>query len=313
MIRAAEMDVLGRFDNRLNRMTRERISDHVGVPEEDIVLLDVHYNGDGNHLRHFVAVDHEQRKIVLAIRGTFALSEIIVDVAGFSRHFCGGEAHSEMATMAERLWQRCGGTVLELLRANEGYDLVLTGHSLGAGTACLLNILCHRNGRELVEGRRVQCFAYSAPPVFTPLNFVPKAVQACTNYIHDKDTVSFLSMDSVRHLFSSVRVIEKKHMGWFERMRYFAGSLPMDPDLCDAVEQASLKRLKPKSGAPLLEIPAAANVWLRRKDGSDDTYDYKVCDSSKLAKLGILIDANMLRDHFPSRYENAFHNLESPN
>ena len=309
MIRAAEMDVAGRYDNRVGLMTRSRISEHIGVPEEDIASLDVDYDGDGNHLRHFVAVDHINRKVVLAIRGTFSLSEVIVDVASFSREFCGGEAHSEMASMAERVWKASGETVLKLLRQNAGYELVLTGHSLGAGSACLLNILLHRNGRQLVEGRAVRCFAYASPPVFTPLEFAHKAVRACTNFIHDNDAVPFLSVDSVRHLFASVRVLEKRHMKWLERTRLFTGYLAPDSSLCSEVEQESRKRLVTKKGAPLLEIPAAANLWLR-KDEEKDTYNWKVCDSGKLATLGIQIDGNMLQDHFPSRYENALHNLE---
>jgi hypothetical protein len=84
MIAAAEMGVTGKFDTRLSRLTRTRISDHVGVPEEDIVLMDVDSAGDPLHLRHFVAIDHANRQVVLSIRGTFSLSEIIVDAAGFS-------------------------------------------------------------------------------------------------------------------------------------------------------------------------------------------------------------------------------------
>lgn len=87
MIRAAELDVKGTFNNQLAPVTRARISEHTGVPEEDIVLLDVDYDGDINHLRHFVALDHENQKVVLAIRGTFSLSEVVVDVAAFSRKF----------------------------------------------------------------------------------------------------------------------------------------------------------------------------------------------------------------------------------
>jgi hypothetical protein len=309
MIRAAEINVVGRFDNRLNQLTRTRISEHVGVPEQDIVLLDVGHDGDGNHLRHFVAVDHVNKKVVLAIRGTFSLSEVVVDIASFSRPFCGGEAHSEMASMAERVWKVTGDTVLDLLRANGGYELVLTGHSLGGGTACLLNILCHRQGGELVEGRSVRCFSYAAPPVFTPLEFAPKAVGACTNFILDKDAVPFLSIDSVRHLVASVRVLENKPMRLLERVRIFAGYDMPESALCEDVKRASQRRLVPKTGAPMLEIPAAANLWLRKKESSD-CYDWKVCDSSKLANLGIQIDANMLQDHFPSRYEHALYYLE---
>ena len=91
MIAAAEMGARGTFDTRFKApLTKTRISEHIGVPEDDIVLADVDYSGDVNNLRHFVAVDHAHKKVVLAIRGTFTLSEILVDVAAFSRKFRSG-------------------------------------------------------------------------------------------------------------------------------------------------------------------------------------------------------------------------------
>jgi hypothetical protein len=87
MIRAAELDARGRIDGRLQTVTKECISGHIGVPTDDIVLMDVDYGGDSRHLRHFVAVDHVNKKVVLSIRGTFSLSEVVVDVAGFSRKY----------------------------------------------------------------------------------------------------------------------------------------------------------------------------------------------------------------------------------
>jgi hypothetical protein len=56
------MGVTGRFDNHLNRITQTVIMEHVGVPENDIALLDVDHDGSGSHLRHFVAVDHEHKR-----------------------------------------------------------------------------------------------------------------------------------------------------------------------------------------------------------------------------------------------------------
>jgi hypothetical protein len=85
MIRAAELDALGKLDANLATATSSKISAHCSIPEESIVLMDVDYSGSDNHLRHFVAVDHKVQKIVLAIRGTFSISELVVDAAGFSR------------------------------------------------------------------------------------------------------------------------------------------------------------------------------------------------------------------------------------
>lgn len=44
MIRAAEMDVLGKFDSRFSSV--DKISEHCSIPKEDIVLMDVDYGGD---------------------------------------------------------------------------------------------------------------------------------------------------------------------------------------------------------------------------------------------------------------------------
>jgi hypothetical protein len=214
-----------------------------------------------------------------------------------------------MATMAERVWEVAGSTVLHMLEEMPGYEFIITGHSLGAGTASLLNILCHENGREMVRGRKVRCFAFATPPTFTPLELIPDAVNACTNYIHERDVVPFLSVDAVRHLFNCVKAIEEQALSWTERMKLMTGHLEPDEALMEAVRVANQNRLVIKPGAPVLAVPAARNVWIR-ENGNTGTYDLKVCDSISLANLGIFIDSKMLEDHFPSRYEHALYNLE---
>jgi hypothetical protein len=227
--------------------------------------------------------------------------------------FCGGEGHSEMATMAERVWAAAGPTVCQLLDDNKGYNVVLTGHSLGAGTATLLNIMCHRNNNQLVNGRNVQCFAYAAPPVFTPLEFVPRAVQSATNYIHEEDAVPFLSVHSVRHCFASIRTIEEyptDKLTRKDRAEILLNMKKPPRELVEAVLRASNAPLEPKEGAPLLMIPAATSVWLR-EDPKSGLFSFRICDPQRLAKLGILFHKNMLPDHFPPRYEHALDNIES--
>ena len=61
--------------------------------EEDLVLLDIDFDGNDEHLRHFVAVDHAHQEIVLSLRGTFSVAEIVVDAAAFAIPFGGGQAH----------------------------------------------------------------------------------------------------------------------------------------------------------------------------------------------------------------------------
>lgn len=224
--------------------------------------------------------------------------------------FCGGEAHSEMATMAERLWEVTGPTVLHMLDDNPTYTLILTGHSLGAGVATLLNILLHQDDGARILGRTVECFAFAAPPTFSPLESVPsRALASCTNYIHERDVVPFLSVDSVRHLFNCVKSIEEQAFSWTARLKFMTGYSDPDSDLIEAVRRANENRLITKPGAPVLAVPAKANVWIK-EDVATGTYDAKICDSATLALLGIHIDAKMLEDHFPSRYEHGLHNMK---
>ena len=127
MIRAAEMHSSGKIDTRHAPTNRSKIAKHVGLPGKDIVVADLDET-EYNHLRHFIAVDHARKKVVLSIRGTFNLAELVVDVAGFSRPFMNGEAHSEMAMMAEKLWDKVGDTVRQLLQQHgKEYELVITG------------------------------------------------------------------------------------------------------------------------------------------------------------------------------------------
>lgn len=215
-----------------------------------------------------------------------------------------------MANMAERVWNAAGPTVLRMLDENPTYTLAIAGHSLGAGVATLLNILLHQNARELVRGRAVVCFAFAAPPTYTPLAKVPEAaLAACTNYIHERDVVPFLSVDAVRHLFNCVSAIEEQKFSWTQRMQLMTGYTEPDDELIDVVRRANENRLLTKPGAPLLAVPARTNVWVR-EDKNTGKYSVKMCDSMALAKLGIFIDAKILDDHFPSRYEHALHNLE---
>ena len=293
--------------------TRDCISDHIQIPPEDIVVLDVDYHEDTNHnhLRHFVALDHKAKQVILSIRGTFTLSEIVVDITAFTQACSfGGEAHTEIYSMAQRIWVAVGTTLQQLLQDNEGYELVLTGHSLGGGCACVINMMCQHDPTLLGGDVKIRCIAFACPPLFTDLDLIPQAVATTTNYILEQDVVPFLSVDSVRHVFQCVRIIEdymQTNMTATARMNLTLANAKPPQEMIDAVHQASGMRLPPKPGAPVLSIPAAANIWM--KEGPRGDYDFDVCDSTILSWLGLNVDVRYFQYHLPPRYEHAFEYL----
>lgn len=72
--RAASREQL---ENQLNA-----IAFHCNVPAEDIPILCVNDGGDMKVLRHFVAIDHAAKQVVLALRGTLSISGALVDMQG---------------------------------------------------------------------------------------------------------------------------------------------------------------------------------------------------------------------------------------
>ena len=77
--------------------------------------------------------------------------------------------------------------------------------------------------------------------------------------------------------------------------------------LIDEVHAANGKRLKPKEGAPVLSIPAHANVWMKERPLGE--YDFEACDSVILSWLGLNVDVQYFQYHLPPRYEHALRNL----
>lgn len=303
-----------------------RMSEHIGIPEEDIYLMNLKDN-QAKTLRFFIAVDHAKKAVVLSIRGTLTVKEILIDIAGFARPFCGGEAHSEMANTAEKIWEEAMETVTKLLGESPTYELVLAGHSLGAGAAALLNILLHQNNRERVGGRAVRCFAFAPPPVFAG-TVSDAAGKACTSYIHDSDVVPFLSVDSVRRVFAALHAVEESYLSvWFRTLIIIWGQTEIVnlPTLI-RIESALHDPLPVKEGAPELMIPAHINVWMRsdafetniprgldpkelKELNPSSPSNFILADSEKLVRMGISLDPRMITDHFPNGYESALHNL----
>lgn len=228
-----------------------------------------------------------------------------------------------MSEMAVNLWNAAGETIHELLAqldndsSNGPWGLVLVGHSLGAGTANLLNILIHTNslvGQNCV----VKCFGFASPPVFNlnsddgesrdsvTAHAIDKAIKNSTCFIHGEDCVPFLSVVSVAKTAAQLETVDDstKGMSPLERMAIALGKKDVPQDLQDAVKQVP-QPIVP--GTSRLTIPAEKVVWMysSTSDGNSHGYDGKGCLSDELANLGIFVSANMITHHMPKGYEDS--------
>ena len=92
---------------------------------------------------HYVAVDHAAKRVIVAIKGTSDLNDALTDAVCrplplFWVVSKAAVGHEAMAIAAHMLKDRLGFLLKELFEPR-GYEVVVTGHSLGAGSFTVHN------------------------------------------------------------------------------------------------------------------------------------------------------------------------------
>ncbi|KAF0507187.1 alpha/beta-hydrolase [Gigaspora margarita] len=177
---------------------------------------------------YFLIRDHTTKSIILALRGTMSIHDLIVDLTceyedfQFPEDIQRGDTtkyqiHKGMLKVAKAIATPGQSGIFEALKremeANDDYGLVLVGHSLGAGVASILAILlaspknCMTTRKSrLPLGRKVHTYAFATPCVMSAA--LSKRVQPLvTSVAYGNDVVCRLSLGHVLDLRNMVRFL----------------------------------------------------------------------------------------------------------
>lgn len=117
---------------------------------------------------YFVSVDRPRRAIILGIRGTWSLYDCITDLVCEYRPWKGGLAHSGMLASAQWFFTNIIPQIFHYVHNHAGQidSFIITGHSLGGGSASLLTMMVVDHIQELrhLSGNpnfRVHCYSYA--------------------------------------------------------------------------------------------------------------------------------------------------------
>jgi len=80
---------------------------------------------------HFLAIDHKLKAVILSIRGTASISDVLTDLLCSPRRILGGIAHDGFLRSAYDVLAYTRNHIEKALAEHEGYRLIVTGHSLG--------------------------------------------------------------------------------------------------------------------------------------------------------------------------------------
>eukprot|EP00891_Asterochloris_glomerata_P004980 jgi/Astpho2/4980/fgenesh1_pg.00070_%23_33_t len=171
---------------------------------------------------YYVATHTERRELLVAVRGTWEVEDVVTDITADPQEFGeeGHLVHGGMLRSAQYLFDRLQGLVEAL---QEGWRVMLVGHSLGAGAASLLALMLESNG---LPRERLSCLAF-APP----MAMAPELADACkglvTSIVFRDDIVTRVSQETMVGLYDELEDLDWRKASQdeevHEQLRRFTG------------------------------------------------------------------------------------------
>ncbi|KAI8066945.1 uncharacterized protein B0P05DRAFT_205101 [Gilbertella persicaria] len=186
------------------KSNKEAIVRYLKIPQED--LLGYEYGlrkGAVFQPSYFVSYDHVHEAVVLGIRGTWSLYDCITDLVCEYRPWKGGLVHSGILASAQWFFTRIIPQIFLYVgeQTESGNrrvsSFIITGHSLGAGTAAVLTMMVVDHIEQLRElsnnpDFKVHCYSY-APTASVSLDLSEKYKDHIDSFVCQDDLVGRLS------------------------------------------------------------------------------------------------------------------------
>jgi hypothetical protein len=253
-----------------------------GILQVDVLMADLPDTGV-KLPGHYVAVDTVKKAVILGVRGTTTLHDVLTDAAGEPEkmdEYPGVQTHEAMLASAREVLKLTRETIDEALNANKGFELLVTGHSLGAGTAILCTLLLQSKSSTEMKPKP-RCFAYAPPPVCSEPDAPGIRDATIYSFRNDFDVVPRASLSNVCRLALELEAVDQIAFGAKERIMAATttgGAQKFEVEILKAVQEARTKfETSPPDGYFPLYVPKL--FWITPaaapppKPGSSSTND----------------------------------------
>ncbi|XP_043282048.1 diacylglycerol lipase-alpha isoform X6 [Venturia canescens] len=177
----------------------------IDIGEVEVVYATFHV--DVGETPFFVALDYTRKKVVISIRGTLSMKDVVTDlnaeaeVLPLTPPRDDWLGHKGMVQAAEYIRKKISdeGIIATALakdpnRGTHQFGLTLVGHSLGAGTAAILAILLRQEFPDLV------CFSFAPPGGLLSMPAQQYTQEFITSVVVGKDVVPRIGLRQMESL-----------------------------------------------------------------------------------------------------------------
>ncbi|KAI4801151.1 hypothetical protein KUCAC02_000077 [Chaenocephalus aceratus] len=171
-----------------------------GLQYRDFIYVSFH--NQIYEIPFYVALDHKREAVLVAVRGTLSLKDVLTDLSAECENLpvegvlgsC--YAHKGICQAAGYIYKKLvnDGILNQAFCIAPEYKLVITGHSLGAGTASLLAILLRNSFPTL------QCYSFSPPGGLLSKALADYSKDFVVSVVLGKDLVPRLSLPNMEDL-----------------------------------------------------------------------------------------------------------------
>ena len=292
---------------------RKTVSLYCSIAETDVIDVS-EMRGGIERPGWMIAIDRERSAIVLAIRGTASLTDGLVhDLMCQDESFLTGVAHAGFASAAKAVASAVRPRLKQLymeLPETTSFELIITGHSLGAGVAGLLTLLLLED-----DEAGMTTFLYAPPPMF--LGKLHKRVASCiTAFVNPRDVVPHLSIERFHATLELLLAIDAMPLTSYERLAIITGMSPAPPDLLDKVEKDVLRgsgvidgeesckdaSLSSAKAAPFSKLAIPGKICLLSTPPV-------LVNGTEFADYDVPLGLDMISDHMVSAYAPAIARL----
>jgi sn1-specific diacylglycerol lipase len=159
----------------------------------------------------FFFADSQLQSVILSVRGTLSLQDCVTDASAKDQNFA-IPGTDETCVVHGGMYDAARNIVDDMeihmqfdnaLRENPEYAPVITGHSLGAGTAAILALMLRHRYANL------RCFAFSPPGGLMSHDIAVSSSAFITSMFVGKDWITRLSRASLRKLSDEMQRLLK--------------------------------------------------------------------------------------------------------